>query len=253
MCKNHGTNHKSYLESTIDQFLSFFEGKVNHIKSIKAEESIILFQKILYIGIIDALSKTVASPKKGPRERVVSLIRNFAKWDNCDRISLPHLVRMLQKVPDPEFSELREYAFNIFEAWRPGTLFYLDKDPAYNDINKLWPSNLSKPLENINLESFQHVNLFYTNRNSLVHELRPLGYGMEVNKSDEPFYHSMQTVREMELGSDRCTWELVYPANFYNKICTTAISELRRYYLKNRIDPYSSFTFGSYWIELLNM
>lgn len=251
MCEENETNNKSSLELSIDQFLSFFEEKIDEIKGINTPKSGKLFQKILYVSLLDALSKTVASPKKGNRERLVSLIRVFAKWDKCDRISLPHLVRMLQKVPDPEFAELREYVFCLFDTWPVGTLLYLDKDPTFDDIKKLWPLNLSKPLENLNLESFQHVNLFYSYRNSLVHELREPGYGMEVHNSDEPFYHSMQAPQD--IGTERCTWELVYPVGFYNKICSTSISELREYYLKNRIDPYESFTFGSYWVEVLNL
>jgi hypothetical protein len=253
MNENNNKYSKTPLESSIDQFLSFFEEKINDLQKIRTGKSRILFQKILYVGLLDALSKTVASSKKGNRERLVSLIRIFSGWDKCDRISLPHLVRMLEKVPDPEFSKLREYAFSLFDTWSPGTLFYLDKDPTLNDIKKLWPLNLPKPLENINLESFQHANLFYLYRSSLVHEIREPGYGMDFGRSDEPYYHSMQTVEDLKSRSENCTWELVYPIDFYRKLCRNTIRELHKYYIKNRIDPYSSFTFGSYWIEALNV
>ena len=69
-----------------------------------------LFKKILYVGILDALSKTVSYPNQKNRERFVSLIRNFSNWKYAEKISLPHLVRLLQKVHSPEFSDLRAYA-----------------------------------------------------------------------------------------------------------------------------------------------
>lgn len=247
MNKDNKLESKSALERSVRQFTSFFEQKLADIQAIDIQKSGNLFQKILYAGLLDALSKTVSSPKKGNRERLVSLLRGFSGWDKCDHISLPHLIRLLQKVPDIEFSLLREYAFSLYDNWTPGAILYLDKDPSFNDIKKLWPSNLPKPLEDIRIESFQHAHLFYSYRNNLIHELREPGYGMEFKESEEPFYHSMQ-----ELETELYTWELVYPVDFYRKLCETTLSELCKYYLRDRIDPYSCYTFGSYWLEALN-
>jgi hypothetical protein len=148
---------------------------------------------------------------------------------------------------DPEFSQLREYAFKLFDEWGEGKIITLDKDPDFKDVKNLRPKDIPKPLADIQIEFLQHSSLFYRYRNSLVHELREPCYGMEFKVDNEPFYHSMSHIE-----TDTETWELVYPLGFYNHICETAISNLEQYYLKERIDPYNCYTSGTYWIEELN-
>ena len=235
------------LEEDIDRFLSFFEEKLSIVSETDFKDSNNLFRKILYVGLIDALSKTVSSPKKGNRERVTSFVLNFTDWEYCDRVSLPHLVRLLEKVPDPEFSAIREYAYSLQDQWCQGEVVSLEKEPTINEIKAKWPKGSPKPLDDINLEHLQHVNLFYKHRNSIVHELREPGYGMEFKNDVAPFYHSMS-----QLDSESYTWELVYPLGFYEKICSSALPKLKEYYIKERIDPYSLYTFGTYWLEELN-
>lgn len=126
----------------------------------------------------------------------------------------------------------------------------MDRDPGYREVQKLWPRDKEhiKPIENVQLDSLRHVHLFYTYRNSLIHELRTPGYGIEFDKDKEPFYHSMTDKDENEITS----WELVYPLAFFESICETALKNLETYYTSDRIDPYHFFTFGTYWIEELN-
>ena len=179
----------------------------------------------------------------------MSFIRNFAGWDECDRISLPHLIRLLEKVPDPEFSEVRNFAYSQYDQWSHDQFLQLDRDPLFDDIKQRWPKSFPKPLEDVQPEHLQHCNLFYRYRNSLIHELREPGYGMDFRDRDYPFYY---TLGSKDLGSDEQNWELVYPLDFYKKIVETALTNLEAYYVKQRIDPYSCFTFGSCWIEELN-
>jgi len=83
-------------------------------------------------------------------------------------------------------------------------------------VRKLWPVPADQRLVNqLSLSSFTHLNLLYQYRNSLVHELREPGHGMEFhqNHDDEPFYHGM-TIVEAD-GFSGKTLELVYPLNFY--------------------------------------
>ena len=247
MCENKQLNPKSALEESIMQFASFFEERIKDIATINVGKSNNLFQKTLYAALLDALSKTVTSPMKGNRERIISLIRHFSQWEECNNVSLPHLIRLLEKNPDPEFSQIRAYVFSLYDKWTYGAVFEIKEDPKFEEIRKLWPANTVKAFGNIRLEAIQHVNLFYEYRNSLVHELRELGYGMEFKESDEPFYHSMQN-----LDSNQYSWEMVYPIGFYEKLCRNTLSSLKEYYLKERIDPYSAYQFGSYWIRSLN-
>lgn len=237
------------LKANIDRFLGFFRSRLQEIRNVDCGESTALFRKVLYSSLLDALSRTTSHPKRWNRnrERITEFIRTFCDWKDCERISLTHLVRLLEKVPDPAFSSLRQYAFSLIDKWGEGEIVSLARDPEFRDVKSRWPKEFQKPLEDVQIEFLQHVNLFYRNRNSLVHELSELGYGMEFTADDEPFYHSMSDTE----GKSK-SWELVYPLRFYEKLCETAISELRNYYLKDRIDPYSCYYFGTYWIEELN-
>lgn len=236
------------LEEKVERFISSFYDQFASIRSACFANCDTLFKKLLYVGIIDALASTTSDPKNGNRGRFVSFIRTFSGWNYCNKISLPHLIKLLERVTDPEFSHLREFALSLCDKWEPGSILMLDKDPDYQEVKDRWPSHISKPFASIKLDFLQHVHLFYTYRNFLFHELRKPGYGMELKEDKEPYYHSMT-----HLDDGRSSWELVYPLGFYENICETALKELRNYYIKDQVDPYSCFIFGTYWIKELNI
>jgi len=235
-------------EEDSEKFINFFRRQLEVIDSAQFAEKGSLYKKVLLVGVIDALSKTIYPRKGSNRDRFVSFIRYFAKWKNCERISLPHLVRLLEKVPDTDFSELRKFALPRLAEWADGEVIYLDKDPDYSEVQRLWPRDkeYTKPLEHLQLDSLRHVHLLYSYRNSLIHEMRKPGYGMEFPDDEEPFYGSMLH------GKDGNTWELVYPLKFFLSVCNRVLTGLESYYSENRINPYDYFAFGTYWIEDLN-
>ena len=126
-------------------------------------------------------------------------------------------------------------------------------DPEAEDVNKFWPTQKEHkiPLEGIDLQSLQHCQLLYTYRNSLVHELRIPGHGMEFGDDIEPFYHLASTFgpnQEIEVTSV----ELVYPWRFLHSLCDRSLESLKEYFIANDLNPYDSFTFGTYWLDELN-
>jgi len=151
---------KLSLEDSVDRYIEFFNKKLKTIKSSNFDDANNLFKKILYVGLIGALSKTTSNSKRGNRDRIVSFIMHFSDWKYSERISLPHLVKLLNKVPDPEFSKVREFSYSLFDKWSPGAEVRLNNDPTLKGIKKLWPFSIPKPLENIKLEYLQHSNLF---------------------------------------------------------------------------------------------
>lgn len=236
------------IQKQIERFISYFQNKYQIIKETIFKSNSELFKKILYIGIIDALSKTIF-PRKGNRERFVSFLENFSDWKHCSRISLPHLVRLLEFTPEPEYSKIREFSFSTYGQWPPGKVITLEMDPEYKEVIKYWPRGQEniEPIKGVKLLSLKHIHLFYTYRNSLVHELRNLAYGVEEFALEkEPSYHSLTTENDEE------TWQLVYPLGFFENICETCLKSLKKYLIINNIDPYNSFNFGSYWKEELN-
>ncbi len=234
------------LEKEVDRFLGYFRDKHSQIKSLTLEASDRLFKKALYMSLLDALSKTISYPKQGNRDRFVSLIEYFTDWTYKDRVSLTHLVKLLKRIHAPEFSDLREFAYKRLDSWPYDEIIGLDDDPEFSEVRKLWPNHIPKPLEGIQLEFITHKNLFYKYRNTLVHEMREPGQGMEFTDGNEPFYHGMTHSDNSE------TWELVYPLGFYVRIVESVLDSLKQYYMKDRINPYECYEFGSYWIGELN-
>ena len=100
---------------SIEQFIKIFEENLNAIRNAEFTVRDNLFKKILCVGIIDALSKTVyPNPNKGNPERFTLFAKNICNWKNGEKISLPHLVRLLKNAPEPEYSDLRKYSLRLY-------------------------------------------------------------------------------------------------------------------------------------------
>jgi hypothetical protein len=238
----------------IERFCSYFADKKDQISAIKSatEESGIVFKKALYCLLIDAMSRSVFPKKADNRKRFKDFIKNFGDWKERDLISTPHLFKLLEIDPDPAFVELRKEVLKKMKNWNATwNEITIDQDYEWGDILKLWPRGLEKKIGGLCLEDITHVNLLYEYRNSLVHEFRTPGYGIEYLPNKLPFYHSMSSI-ENEDGSGPETMELVYPLEFLEKLVNTLIGNLKRYLLENQINPYHSYRFGSYWRESLN-
>lgn len=239
-------NDIDLLEQDIDRFLGSFRNNLLEIRELSPSTPRGLFQKILYFSILDSLSRTTAQVNQGNRRRTLSFVRGFCDWPDSERISLPHLIRLLEKYPDPSFSSLSEHAFAMLDQWDRGEIIPITTDPEIHEMDELWPKHFPN-LGGVPLASLQHSNLFYESRNILVHELRKSGYCVESPTDEAPFYCS---TTDLDAGKE--TWELVYPVKFYEKLCSAAIENLKGFYLKNGINPYSCYAFGSYWMEDLN-
>jgi hypothetical protein len=240
------------LDDAIGRYCSHFIEQIGRINAVSGE-SANLFKKILFCSVLDALSRSIY-PRKEPRDRFTSIVRRFGKWAHQDRVSLPHLGRLLALTPDPEFENIRKFTFDKLEQWKaPWDKIKLDQDPIYNEVAKHWPKGeeYKKPMEKVRLESLTHLQLLYSHRNFLVHELRIPGYGIELMGDDEPFYHDLTTIADGG-EPDLETIELVYPVNFFEKLCKIVLDELKVYFKENQLNPHDSYRYGSYWIEGLN-
>jgi len=241
------------LDEPIERYCKYFSKQIDLVNAVSGEASD-LFRKILFCSILDALSRSIY-PRKRPGDRFRSLVKRFGNWADHDRVSLPHLARLLQLIPDPEFEKLRKFALDkLTKRQASWNNVKLDNDPQKNEVLKYWPKidEYKKPLENINLESLTHIHLLYSHRNFLVHELRTPGYGVEeMNDDGEPFYHDLSTFSHIDAPPLE-TIELVYPVKFFEKLCLTVLNRLQVYLKENQLNPYDSSKFGSYWIEGLN-
>lgn len=134
--------------SDVETFVSYFQRKITSIGSIHIDDdpdATPIFQRILYLGIVDTLAKTVY-PQAGNRDRFVRFVKKFSNWRYTDKISLPHLARLVSKNPEPELSNLRQFAYTEQSKWTEGMFVTLDKDIDEVEVKKRWPKEL--PMSN---------------------------------------------------------------------------------------------------------
>jgi hypothetical protein len=242
------------LDSAIATYAEHFKAKVARLKGyeLHAEDRLLLKKNIL-VSVIDAVSRVTSNSADGNRERFTAVVAHFGDWPDHTRVSAPHLSYFLRNLRAPAFSGARQAIAEAIRANSHGGFVPLSADPELDSIRKLWPVPPDQKLVGqLSLSSFTHLNLLYHHRNSLVHELREPGYGMEFHEDhEEPFYHGMTAVGAEGEPGER-TLELVYPLKFYFRLTDAVISNVASYLRSNRINPYSAYRFGSSWIGDLN-
>ena len=246
------------LDSDIDTFVRYIRDSIHAIGSIKVTPDgdghrHRLFKRVLYLGVLETLAKTV-SRGMGNRERFVATMRKFGGWRHAEKVSLPHLHRLMALAHQEEdLAELREAVGADIAKWRVGEVIRLERDLDEQRVKELWPAGGAHAysVKDVGVDSLRQVHLLYSYRNFLVHELRTPGRGIDCRDTDmEPYYHSMSYYSG---GSTIRSWELVYPISFMERLCQTILGEVEKHYRKEQVNPYDQFVFGSYWMDQLNI
>lgn len=108
-------------------------------------------------------------------------------------------------------------------------------DPYYNQLDKE-----ATPKEKKVLKLARYVNLFYAYRNEMVHGFKEPAHAMEMsNDNSSPYYH----------GTINGPWELVFPAIFFQLLCSEALNGLKEYLEKTDTNPYDQYEFGDMWVK----
>lgn len=237
----------------IKVYVEHFRKKVQRLKGYALDPEDRLLKKNILVSILDALSRTTSNYADGNRERFNGIVANFGGWPNHTRVSAPHIGYFLRNLRAPAFEGVRSFINEVTRKNSHGGFVTLSCDPELDEVKKLWPIPPEQKLVNqLSLSSFTHLNLLYQYRNSLVHELREPGQGMEFHENhDEPFYHGMTTIGDDGSEGEQ-TLELVYPLNFYFSLTENVLTNVERYLRKNGINPYSCYRFGSSWVGELN-
>ncbi|MBP2657897.1 MAG: hypothetical protein H6Q69_929 [Firmicutes bacterium] len=245
------------LLENIETFVGFFESKIDCIEKAAFSQQGTLYKQCLYILILDSLAKTVFPNEKSNHKRFVTFIDTITKWKYSKKYSLTHLIQILELSHNAQLVQLLDYARNQQESWQKGFIISIEEDLDCEDIEKLCPESLwkEKIYKSIYLKDVRHGNLLYTYRSGLVHELRRPGYGMELSKTqNQPYYigSSQLNFKNNEEMQWVSSWELVYPLNFFQVLCRDSVRNVKEYYIRENIDPYSVFNFGTYWLEQMN-
>lgn len=233
--------------SNSKNFINVFKKHLEFVEKTKLLEYDSLYKKIICVGIIDTLSKSVYPNIKSNKSRFTKFLKKYSPSDLWNKISLAHLIKLLSLTENPKFSKLEKYAKSTLgtsDSPNEPKADYID--PDFEIVEKLWPKDV-KDIKGVKLKYLKHINLFYNYRNYIVHEMRRPGglYNDDINHNI-PFYYSLLT------NNDKYFWKIVYPLGFFVKICQKALNNVENYYLKNKFDPSESFDQGNYLINQLN-
>jgi len=228
----------------IDRFCRYFADKIEYVGTI--EDKVI--KKAILMIIIDTLSTAKYGDNDGHKNKFTRIIKELSDWKDCGRVSMPQLLLVLTDdtslAPVTNDTELTLNVKKRLAAWNKGQTYEFDQDPLFFEFEHVNMSNS----ERSDIEKSLHYNLFYEYRNSLIHEFKEPGYGIEISKNEmRPYYHSMDSIDEGATNYTSYTWEPVYPVGFIATITNTILTNLRCYLEENGINPYSMYKFSSIW------
>lgn len=244
-----GIESTNYLKDAIDDFLSVFRHHLEFVYSAHLPKYEKLYKKTICIGVIDSLSKTVFPYEKSNRTRFVKFVEEFSRDYIWNKVSLSHLIRLLNLAHDPALDDLSNYALRVignpdFTSMEP---LATSVDPDYEEVRTLWPSKI-KNISGTSLEHLTHKHLFYNYRNYVIHEMRRTGGFMDDDITHKnPFYYS-----SLHLDDGENYWTLVYPLGFHVRICEVILKNIEEFYLLKHIDPFKTFDNGYYFLPSLN-
>lgn len=242
-------------ERNIQDYIRYFRDQVilidDHCPKTVAGE---LHCRILYMALLDAISRTVFSQEPN-RDRFVNFVSEFCGWVECNRVSLSHLYKLVGKKLEPQIAPLRDFAIRCITQWIPAEKVTLSRDPDFAEVENLWPRDEVKLLsiDGVWPNWLTHVHLLYTYRNNLIHEFKIPGRHVELWSDDEPYYAYLIEYQDESSSELKRTWELQYTAIFFRRLCETGLTSLEKYLIANEIDPFKSIDWGNYWIRELNL
>ncbi|HEY3295871.1 MAG TPA: hypothetical protein VGL38_10570 [bacterium] len=208
-----------------------------------------VLKKLIWMSMLDTLSAVAFSGEKSVRKRFTRFVSTYCAWGDCERVSLPHLLVVLEANPSPNFDKLLSEVRSRLGKWLPsGGALDLDADPLCSELAPLWPISCSGFQETVNrrtLDDMRHVSLLYELRCNLVHELRSRGpefQGVDW-KDDSPAY--------WYLRSDG-PWELSYPELFVQGLCRSGLANLKAYFDRTEHSTLTNFALGPFFIPEFN-
>lgn len=221
-------------KNKIGQFVNYFEAEIDKVSNVKNP----LYKKILFSCMLDTLG-IARFPNHNTDQRMISFLLDCTKRSELNRVSLVQLSLFLNyslSSQERKATQLLQFALQELSKMQAGHVYRgHDVDPYYNQLDKKATSKEKKILK-----LARYVNLFYAYRNAMVHEFKKPGYGMELSDDgSSPYYHSDMNKQ----------WQLVFPASFFQTLCTEALTGLRKYLEDKDINPYNSYELCDMWVK----
>lgn len=198
------------------------------------------FSRILLVSLLDTLARCASPREKSNRNRFVSLVDLHSDWVHKDRVSLPQLRLLLSNEPKAiECQELLREVESRLSRWSYGKILRPEEgDPLSKDLDRF------KRGKSVNLiERARYASLVWTMRNFAVHEFRDPGQGWSISDDNtSPYYHG-----HVNSPSNQHSWELYIPSEVISMLVLSCSEGLKKYFTRETLNPYDSFSFGSSW------
>jgi len=234
----------------IARFCDAFEEQVSAIDHLKPESvpekdiaHTLLYKKSLVMSAIDTLAglrftkENYKELNKQNKKRFVRFIAEFSEWKSGPLISVPYLFEQLAR-RDLEESELYDALCNRLlkhEGKSEGTILQIeDVDVMAVELFELAKTEYEEQL----ILKSQHYSLFYEYRNCKTNSLSESGGVMEVFQYAHPNYYSSEQSERYDL----IQWQLSYPLAHFNSLFSCSLENMRQYFIKTNINPYSLVT-----------
>ncbi|MCC2525709.1 hypothetical protein [Vibrio coralliilyticus] len=254
------------LEQKVDRFRGYYLGLIEVAESDVNLADQKIHSKILCCSILDAISKSVFPDIASNGKRFTSLIRLCKSWQDSEKVSVLHLLRLLEITPSlsPEARELKDYIAQRYSGVFVSTNrlisnnFPISSDLDVTELLERWPILNGGPVKigGVRPHQLKHVNMLWLYRNSLVHEYRHPGNGVELGQyvPESPFYQEVSTVLSFDDSKLHFTnrWELVYPSKFFLNLCKNALEVACEHHLEQGTSPFNGYSEGSYWLPNFN-
>lgn len=230
------------IDEKIKDFCSYFKRQIEVIDSIKLDDTIIkpgdfqilLYKKTLLLSMLDAMAgirfpkKYYPDMEKQNQKRFTRFVKDHAKWDDGNLISVPFLS---DKLPSNKSSDnkLTKYLKSKLSGLNPKAGGARTANKVDEHLEVLLSLAISESEEK-KISECQHYAILYRYRNYLVHEADVPGGAMESYDENGAHYHSYINDRR---------WFLVYPLALLKQICRQCIDGLQQYMIDNQIAPRS--------------
>jgi hypothetical protein len=236
----------------IARFCGCFEQQIQAVTSLQDQSFDKVYPCILWVTIMDSLSKAGLPQCKRHRERVIGFIDTYVQWVDRDRVSLIQMELQLGQCGRGR-GRLYEHAAERIFSWPEGLIVAgAQVDPQLQEIESL----VSNDSERRITEKCCYKELLYSHRNSLIHECRQPGRSVQCFSSDKDyaFYHGTTDYaprpgdpEERDKERRIYGWELVFPWRLFRSLCSKGLATLKEVLEQNKANPYLAYDFSRMW------
>ncbi|EHT4943417.1 hypothetical protein VV99796_03211 [Vibrio vulnificus] len=256
------------LEQKLERFRRYYFHLIEVAESDVNLDDQKVHSKILCCSILDAISKSIFPEIKSNCQRFIYLVRQCKSWPDSEKVSVLHLLRLLEINPSLSFEEQRlkkqvllKYS-RMFEPTNSlnNSEFPISSDMDVSELLELWPRQNSEYVKVGGVKPYQlkHEYMLWLYRNALVHEYRSPGNGVDLDlgqyAAEHPFYQQVTTVDSFGENQLQFTsrWELVYPSRFFLNLCKNAVEVACEFNCERGTSPFNGYSRGTYWLPDFN-